>query len=48
MQIFELLCENNNIDIEKEDMNLIQELILGEPPSNCAASPKNFPNKNKK
>ena len=38
VQIFELLCDNNNIDIDKEDMTLIQELILGEPPYNCAAS----------
>lgn len=38
MRIFELLCDNNNIDIEKDDMNLIQDLILGEPTSDYAIS----------
>jgi len=37
-RIFELLCDNNHIDIEKEDLNLVQDLILGDPPQNLASS----------
>lgn len=37
-RILELLCDENNIDIEKDDLTLIQDLILGDQPQNLASS----------
>ena len=37
-RILELLIDNNNIDIEKDDMDLIKDLILGEPPKDTISS----------